>query len=336
MTDRPLRSNSVRLPSDEQREHLMVQVAKAYYDLERTQQEIASELGLTRWQVGRLITEAKRLGIVRIVIAPRANRRASLEVELQECYGLRDAVVVPVGEIADDALLTETVAQGAATYLASLNPKPDLIGLSWGRTMSAVARLLPDGWSPGTHIVLVNGSIALRHTSTQTSAVAEVFAQTAGGTATLLPVPAIVGKTSTRTALEADPTVARVLELAGLANVICFGMGALSHHSVLVASGYLDERDIDSLRERGAVGDILGRFVDRDGQIVDQSINDRTVGLQLDQLPGVHRSIGVVAGDDKKDIAIAALRAGYVSVIITDEVTAQYAIDAARSEPRHG
>lgn len=332
----PMHASSVRLPSDAQREHLMVQVAKAYYDLDRTQQQIAEELGLTRWQVGRLITEAKKLGIVRIEIAPRANRRASLEIELQESYGLRDAVVVPVGEIADDALLMETVAQGAATYLASLSPKPDLIGLSWGRTMSAVARLLPDGWNPGTHIVLVNGSIALRHTSTQTSAVAEVFAQTAGGTATLLPVPAIVGKKSTRIALEADPTVERVLDLASLASVACFGMGALSHHSVLVASGYLDERDIDSLRERGAVGDILGRFVDGNGEIVDQSINDRTVGLQLDKLRNVHRSIGVVAGDDKKDIAVAALRAGYVSVIITDELTAQYAIEADRSGRQDG
>ena len=333
---RAVRSGSVRLPSDEQREHLMVQVAKAYYDLDRTQQQIATELGLTRWQVGRLIAEAKRLGIVRIEIAPRVNRRASLEVQLQERYGLRDAVVVPVGEIADAALLTEAVAQGAATYLASLNPKPDLVGLSWGRTMSAVARFLPDGWNPGAHIVLVNGSVALRHASTQTSAVAEVFAQTAGGTATLLPVPAIVGKKSTRIALEADPTVERVLELAGMAKVICFGMGALSHRSVLVTSGYLDEDDVDRLRDRGAVGDILGRFVDADGRIVDKAIDDRTVGLHLEKLRSVDRAIGVVAGDEKRAIALAALRAGCVSVIVTDEVTARHAIEAAEAESSHG
>ena len=39
--------------------------------------DIATELGLTRWQVGKLLTEAKAEGIVRIEITPRANRKTS-------------------------------------------------------------------------------------------------------------------------------------------------------------------------------------------------------------------------------------------------------------------
>ncbi len=323
------RATPVRLPSDEQRDHLMVQVAKMYHDLERTQQDIARELGLTRWQVGRLLAEAKQSGVVRIEITPRTNRRAALEVKLQELYNLRDAVVVPMGEIADAALLMESVAQAAATYIASLNPKPDLMGLSWGRTMSAVARCLPENWNPGLHVILVNGSTALRLTSTRTSAVAETFAQTAGGSATLLPVPAIVGRKTTREALETDPTVERVLTLAEKASIICFGMGGISHHSVLLTSGYLSEDDIDRLESRGAVGDILGRFIDADGNIVDTALDDRTVGLKLDVLRQVDRAIGVVSGAEKHDIALAALKAGYVSVLVTDEATARHAIDHA-------
>jgi len=328
MTDTP-RTTSVRLPLDEQREHLMVQVAKMYFDLERTQQDIARELGLTRWQVGRLLTEAKQTGIVRIEITPRKNRRAALEVKLQELYNLRDAIVVPVGEVADAALLIETVAQAAATYIASLNPKPDLMGLSWGRTMSAVARCLPEKWNPGLQVILVNGSTALRLTSTRTSAVAETFAQTAGGSATLLPVPAIVGKKSTREALEADPIVERVLSLASEAEIICFGMGGISHRSVLLSSGYLTEDDIDRLQEHGAVGDILGRFIDANGNTVDTALDDRTVGLPLEKLRQTERAIGIVSGEEKHEIALAALKAGYVSVLITDEVTAAYAIENA-------
>jgi deoxyribonucleoside regulator len=327
MNDAKLQVTSVRLPSDEQREHLMVRVAKLYYDLERTQSEIASELGLTRWQVGRLLTEAKELGVVRIEITPRALRKTELEVQLQQKYGLRDAVVVPSGGTSDTALLMESVAQAAAKYLAGLNPGADLLGVSWGRTMSAIARFLPANWNPGVHVVLVNGSTTLRSTSTRTSAVAEEFAQSGGGTATLLPVPAILGKKSTRDALEEDPIIERVLALAEEANIICFGMGGISHHSVLLNSGYLNESDIDRLREAGAVGDILGRFVDRHGQIVDKDIDDRTVGLRLDSLKRKERSIGVVSGEEKLEIAVSALRAGYVSIIVTDEATARYALE---------
>ncbi|ATU94719.1 sugar-binding transcriptional regulator [Phyllobacterium zundukense] len=326
MNDARLNNPSVRLPSDEQREHLMVRVAKLYYDLERTQSEIATELGLTRWQVGRLLTEAKELGVVRIEITPRAYRKTELEVRLQQEFGLKDAIVVPSGGTTDSALLMESVAQAAAKYLAGLNPKADLIGVSWGRTMSAVARFLPSNWNPGVHVVLVNGSTNLRSTATHTSAVAEEFAKAGNGSATLLPVPAIVGKKSTREVLEEDPIIERVLTLAMQADVVCFGMGGITHESVLLSSGYLDEADIDRLKEAGAVGDILGRFVDRDGKIVDTAIDDRTVGLRLEYLKTKQWSIGVVAGEEKLQIAVSALKAGYVSVIVTDEATARFAL----------
>ncbi|NLR97167.1 sugar-binding transcriptional regulator [Rhizobium sp. P38BS-XIX] len=313
---------SARLPINEQRDHLMIQVAKLYYDLDRTQAQIASELGLTRWQVGRLLTEAKETGVVRIEITPRAGRRTSLEVELHRRFGVREAIVVPTGEIDDQTLIIDSVAQAAATHLASLSPKPALMGVSWGRTMAAVARALPKDWCPGLNVVMVNGSTALTTTTSRNSAVAEEFAQSAGGRAILLPVPAILGSRSTRDALEQDPIISRVMQLAEEAPVICFGMGGLSHQSVLLGSGYLDENDIAVLRDLNSVGDIMGRFVDAKGRIADRNLDDRTIGLRLEALSRKERVIGVAAGEDKHLIAAAGLRAGYVTDLVTDEGTA--------------
>ncbi|WP_457302613.1 sugar-binding domain-containing protein, partial [Phyllobacterium sp. P5_D12] len=97
--------------------------------------------------------------------------------------------------------------------------------------------------------------------------------------------------------------------------------------SVLLSNGYLDEADMDRLKDAGAVGDILGRFVDENGRIIDEAIDDRTVGMRLEHLRTKQQAIGVVAGEDKHRIAVAALKAGYVSVIITDEATALYALE---------
>lgn len=315
-------SYSARLPSSDQRDHLIVQVAKLYYDLDRTQSEIANELGLTRWQVGKLLTEAKEAGIVRIEITPRAGRRTTVELELQRSFGVREAIVVSTGEADDPSLVIDSVAQAAATHLASLNPKPNLIGVSWGRTMSAVARALPKDWCPGLHVVLVNGSTALTATSSRNSAVAEEFAQSTAGRATLLPVPAILGSQSTRMALEQDPIIGRVLALAEEAPVLCFGLGGLTSQSVLLGSGYLGDDDIARLRDLQAVGDIMGRFVDRNGLVADTQLDGRTIGLRLEALGAKKRVIGVAAGEDKHRIAAACLRAGYVTDLVTDEVTA--------------
>jgi len=312
------------LPSkDEQREHLMVQVAKLYYDLERTQSEIASEVGLTRWQVSRLLRDARESGIVRIAIVPRAQRLPALESRLQTTFSLREAIVVPA--IGDGIVAQDAVAQAAGQYLATLSPHPGLIGVSWGRTMAAVAHWLPPGWNDGVRIVLMNGATNSKSARLATNTVAERFAESGNGTATLLPVPAIVGRAATREVLEADPVIASVLQLADMAPVACFGLGGMAG-SVHIESGYLTDRDVDGLAAKHAVGDLLGRFIDADGQIADPALDARTIGLAPEKLRDKTHAIGVAAGKAKHAVVLAALRARYVNVLVTDEATALYAL----------
>jgi deoxyribonucleoside regulator len=110
--------------SIEQRELLMIQAAKRYYDLNMTIGELSVELGLTRWQARRLLNDARESGIVRIEIVPRTARSPDLESRLQRVFGLREAVVVR-GQIDDDeALALDGVAQAAAQFIASIGPMP--------------------------------------------------------------------------------------------------------------------------------------------------------------------------------------------------------------------
>ena len=326
---RPTAPYANRLPADDSRDHLMLQVAKRYYDLDQTQAQIATDLGLTRWQVGRLLTEAKAEGVVRIEITPRANRATGLEVGLQTRWSLREAIVVPMGGATDPALLNEGIAQAAARWLAALQPRPALMGVSWGRTMAALARALPPHWAPGLEVVLVNGAAALTVSDLSTSAVAEAVAQAAGGSATLLPVPAVLGQSATRDALEADPVIARALARAEAAPLLAFSMGGVSESSALCAQGYLTPQDIAALKARGAVGDILGRFVTAEGAIADPALDARTLGLRLDRLPAKPLTLALVAGPEKQAVARAALRAGYVSVLVTDDATARTLLEDA-------
>ena len=79
--------------------------------------------------------------------------------------------------------------------------------------MSAVAKRLPPFWNEGVEVVLLNGAMNIRSPSIRTGHAAELFARSANGAATLLPVPAILGHAATRVALERDPTIASVLAL---------------------------------------------------------------------------------------------------------------------------
>ncbi len=313
--------------SAEQRELLMIQVAKRYYGLDMTIGDLAKELGLTRWQARRLLSDAREAGIVRIEIVPRASRNPDLESRLQRRFGLKEAVVVPQpGEDEDEELTLDSVAQAAARFIAALGAIP-LIGVSWGRTMSAVAKRLPPFWNEGVEVVLLNGAMNIRSPSIRTNNTAELFARSANGTATLLPVPAILGHAATRVALEQDPTIASVLALGRRAPVICFGMGAMAHDSVLVQSGFVTAAEQSILKAKGAVGDILSRYIDANGKIVDPEFEARTIGLELRDCAKREFSIGVAAGPSKHAVVLACLRARYCNVLVTDERTALFLLD---------
>jgi deoxyribonucleoside regulator len=301
----------------------MVQAAKLYHDLDRTQSEIAKELGLTRWQIGRLLSEARAHGVVRVDIVPRSPRRPDLESELQRRYELREAVVVPV-TLENEGIILDSVALAGAQFIASLYPKPKMFGISWGRTMAAMVRWMPHGWNQGLHVVVLNGGTGRTSSPTQPVDVAVRLANSAGGFATIIPVPAILGLRSTKEALEQDPVISSVLALAEKVTIACFTMGALSEQSVHVESGHLTKREVAALRKKGAIGDILGRFIDIDGEIADREINARTVGLDPAMLRRKEYSICIAGGESKHRVIRAGLRARYFNVLITDEKAASY------------
>ncbi|QEO10860.1 sugar-binding transcriptional regulator [Protaetiibacter larvae] len=302
-------------------ELLAVRVAELYYDENKTQDEIGGLLGISRWKAGRLLAEARERGIVRIeIVHPRA-RRLTVERQLRERFGLVDAVVVPTPE--GELGVTARVAQAAADFLTSLRPVPRVLGVSWGRTLTEVAERIPDGWATGVTVVQINGGVSLNRRPGTAATLASTIAHRGRGQVVLLPSPAILERLSTKQAIESDRTVAAVLERAASAHAYLYSAGVGDEHSALVESGYLRAEDVEELARKGAIGDVVGRYIDANGNIVDPALDERTLGLGLDHLRAASTAIFVVAGQAKHDIARAVVLSGLCTVLITDESTAR-------------
>ncbi|MET0726656.1 MAG: sugar-binding domain-containing protein [Leifsonia sp.] len=303
-------------------ELLSIRAAELYYEEDKTQDEIGQVLRLTRWKVGRLLAQAKSNGFIRIeIVHPRA-RRLPLERRLREELGLNDAVVVSTAGVSSEEELQARTAQAAADYLTSLRPVPRTLGISWGRTLHELAVHLRDGWAVGVNVVQINGGVSLNKRAGTAAATAVTIAQKASGQATLLPSPAILERLETKQAIEADRAVAAVLDAAAKADAYLFSAGAADDHSVLVDSGYLTVADVDLLVRKGAVGDVVGRYIAADGNVVDPSLDERTVGLSHASLRASALSIAVIAGAAKHPVAHAVVGSGLCTVLVTDEDTA--------------
>jgi deoxyribonucleoside regulator len=302
-------------------ELLAVRVAELYYDENKTQDEIGGLLGISRWKAGRLLAQARESGIVRIeIVHPRA-RRLAMERVLRDSFGLADAVVVPTPE--NELGVQARVAQAAADFLTSLRPVPRVLGVSWGRTLTDVAERMPEGWATGVTVVQINGGVSLNRRPGTASTLASTIAQRANGHAILLPSPAILERLATKKAIESDRTVAAVLERAAEANAYLYSAGVVDANSAHVESGYLRPDDMEELARRGAIGDVVGRYIDANGNIVDPALDERTLGISLDTLRSAAMAILVVAGTAKHDIARAVVTSGLCTVLITDEATAR-------------
>lgn len=312
----------------------MLRAAELYHIERLTHAQIAEQMATSRWTVGRLLEQAREVGIIRITIEHPLARHHELEAQLRQQFGVREALVVP--SQADSNGTAQAVWRAAAQYLSSLRPRPGVLGVSWGRTTAGVADALADGWNAGVTVVQTNGGLALDGAG-HVSAALRTIAERGPGRARMIPAPTIVQSVDLARALVRDPAVAGTLALAASAHTILYSPGSATSSSVLVDSGYLDVDEVAQLQHRGVVGDVLSHFVDANGRVVDEELDARTISIELDSLRRCPNSIAVASGASKLPATRAVLAAGLCTTIITDAelANALLAGPASQSQPTH-
>jgi lsr operon transcriptional repressor len=103
------------------------------------------------------------------------------------------------------------------------------------------------------------------------------------------------------------------------ADITVVGIGTPTPDATIVDSGYTTAEEMDAYVKAGAVGDILGQFIDARGQVVDLEIHRRRIGIDIPTLRDHRQVVGVAGGTSKAEAILAALRGGYFDVLITTE-----------------
>jgi DNA-binding transcriptional regulator LsrR (DeoR family) len=100
----------------------------------------------------------------------------------------------------------------------------------------------------------------------------------------------------------------------------------------MLETGMITPGEFAELSRAGAIGEILGHFVGADGQPVDAALNQRALGLKIEDLKG--KEVVAIAGGHGKARAIrAVLSSRVVTGLITDEATARRIVEP---DPEHG
>lgn len=309
------------VPAEEQR--LLVKVSKMYYEENLIQDVIMERLKLSRSKVSRLLEKARHQGIVRItVIAPRGIF-SDLEYNLEKRYHIQEAVVVEANESDSQEAVNRQLGLAAANYLRRTIADNDVTGVSWGSTLNNMVGALQSLQVHGVQVVQIIGGLGQPESEMHATDLCRRMARTLGCRLTLLPAPGIVNTLPTKEAFLSDWYVKKAVEMFNMLDVAFVGIGAPTLNSVMMRDGsIITQSEMDDLLKKGAVGDIALRYFDAEGRPVQSEVDQRVIGIKLEELTKVKRVVGVAGGPEKLAAIRGALSGDLVDVIITDSVTA--------------
>lgn len=296
---------------------LALKVATLYYRDGFNQQEIASELSISRATVSRLLQYGRDKGLVTIQIHNPLAPLHQLQTDLLAKYpSLKQLIIVP-GK--DNPL--EEVGIAGARYIEKIVKSDDIIGLGWGRTVYQVALHITPKDVSGIKVVQMKGSMANTETRNYAFETVSTFASAFNTLPQYLPVPVIFDHAQTKELVANDTHIKYILKLGQQADIAMFTVGTVRDSAMLFKLGYFTKEEQKVLQQE-AVGDIFSRFIDAKGQIVNRDINERTIGIRLDELKKKKHSILVAANVAKVPAIHGALVAGYANTLVIDQESA--------------
>ncbi|MFZ2634817.1 MAG: sugar-binding transcriptional regulator [Rectinemataceae bacterium] len=309
---------------EDSEEDLVTKIAWLYYKEKLTQAEIAERIFLSRQKVQRYLEKARDLEIIRFTLKhPHANL-LGVEDALKEKFGLKDAVVIP-SPYTEGEGLRKSFAKAGALYLERrLGAAGNcILGVGWGNTTAYLADYFePQSVEGKIDVVSLIGNLML-NVSMNPFLMGQKIAGKLDSPFYNIWAPAIAQTKERAEVFRSEPWIHDVLDIACRADINLISIGEVSRFASLFQMGYLSGQDLQRLIGKGAVGDILCRFFDANGNIIEDEVHDRVIGIPLDMLRDERKiCIGVAGGASKIEAIIAAMRQKYINVLITDENTA--------------
>jgi len=262
--------------------------------------------------------------IVRISLNPPVGLHADLERLLESTYGLKEAIVVE--SLPNEKQIMRDLGAAAAYYLDTTLKPNEVIGISsWSATLLATVDAMTPMTKPiGAQVIQILGGVGTPTAESNAVYIVSRLAMLVQGRSILLPVPAVVSGLDTRHLYLQDPFVCETIDRFDSVTLALVGIGSVEPSDLLASSGNVfSPQELESLRSLGAVGDVCLRFFNAEGTPIRTPLNDRVIGIELEQLRKVKRSVGIAGGDRKLAAIRGAVRGGFVNVLITDLTTAQ-------------
>lgn len=298
------------IPADKKVERMLT-VARMYYEQGKTQNEIASAIGVSRPLVSVLLTEARECGIVTITVNDIRVTAELLTERLRARFGVERVVIIPDEDI-DDNTNKALAARAYAEIFSSENENARL-GIGWGSMldkMASYAESLADVKKGDGRIFPLVGGINSVIRSYHTNELVRILALKSGKRPAFLYIPALL---DTNADLEltkrTEPYALIEKEWRAMEQAVVSLSNFPSYPDLGVKSFYGDR-----LTERHAVGRILAYYFDVNGRII-RPQEETALQIPIDILRRAQVT-ALCSGQVKPEAVAGALRLGIINTVM--------------------
>lgn len=299
---------------------LKTRVSWLYYMEGKTQDDVAQIVGTNRSKVLRILAQARSDGTVQIRVTSRLSRCVELEAKLKEKYAFQTVIVVPSPQ--DPTDVHSIIGRELGAYL-SQRIGPDMtVGFGWGRTLTSAIPAIEQRQPSGVSVISMLGGLT-KVSRVNPSDFAWRVADRLAAECYMIAAPVFAPSAASREAIMNHHGIAEVAARARRLDLAVVSTGDLSPDSIFARYGLLTPDEIISLERANAIGDVLCRFIDEDGQVIDHPVNDRVIAIHPADLSGAREVVLASGGWSKLAAIRASIKLLNPGVFITDSVVAE-------------
>ena len=238
--------------------------------------------------------------------------------KLREKLGIKKVFIVP-GDSQKNKTILEFMGKTAANYTISILKNHSIIAVTGGSGVAAVARNFPEVHYPNITVLSARGGIGRSH-STQANSIVSMIGNKLDAQQEVLHLPDNIDK-DILNVLRETPDIKDVFCKFNDIDILIQGIGRAD---VMAQWRNLPQDVIKHLKDKNAVAETFGHFINENGQIVCPSSN---VGINIDQYLKIPTVVAIAGGKDKAIAIKATCNVRRDLILITDESAANEIIN---------
>nr|WP_264472823.1 sugar-binding domain-containing protein [Extibacter muris] len=306
---------------------MLFKVSKLYYLENKSQQEIANVVGVSRPQVSRILKEAREAGIVEIKLnQPYEMSEEELSLKLAKKLGIPKVTIVDEGGPAEGSheKKLECISTFAADYLSELIECHTNIGAGWGETIySTVLKMQYHPFGREKCFVPLVGGAGIYEPFFQTNSIVDRVAEKFKGNKKFINSPAFICNPLVRKYFVESKEFKELQELWEKVDLAFFSVGGKLEQSPMIQRAIGDNRTVERILENSPVGDYLGNFIDENGDGCLPEEEPICVAIPKKILVKVPKRVCIAIGSEKVHCLKVAARNHIYNELITDVSTAE-------------